>query len=426
MQVALMAFSILIILMILNIPISYAMGFAALGAVLAAGGVPLEVLPQRMYYGLDTFTLISVPLFMLAGRLMALGGVTRDLLNLSTVFVGYLRGGLAYVNIVSSMIFAGITGTAAADTSSIGGILIPAMIQRGYEKDFTVAVTATSSTIGILIPPSIPLILYGVSSNSSIGKLFLAGAVPGVLVGIGLMLVTAGIAKKRNYPVEAVMTWKEGMVICVKSIPAMMTVVIIIGGIVSGFFTTTEAACIACIYTMLLGIFYYKELKWRDIPGIIKETAVTTGMVALMIATASALGWILANQNVPMKMASVILSMTDNRIVIFILMNILLLFVGTWLDLTPAVIIFTPILLPIATAFGMDPIHFGVMMVVNLAIGLFTPPVGVCLFLSCGIAKISIQDTIKAFIPFFAVLFVILLMITFIPAISMTLPNLLG
>lgn len=426
MEVAIVAFAILVFCLIINIPIAFSIGMSAIGAVLAADGVPMMVLPQRMFYGLDTFTLISVPLFILAGRLMALGGVTRDLLALANVFVGWMRGGLAYVNIVASMIFAGITGTAASDSSSIGSILVPAMIKRGYEKDFTVAVTATSSTIGIMIPPSVPLVLYGVASNVSIGKLFMGGMIPGILVGLALMLVTAVIARKRNYPAEERISFKESVRIVLRGIPALMTVVIIIGGIVFGFFTPTEAAGIAVVYTLLLGIYYYKELHWSDIPGIIKENASTMGLVSIMVAAATALGWVFANQGVPRAIGNAILSVTDNRIVILLLINLLLLFVGTWMDLTPAVLVFAPILLPIAMQVGVDPVHFGIIMLVNLAIGLFTPPVGICLFITCGIAKISIVDSLKAFIPFFLVMILILLMITYIPAISMFLPNLMG
>lgn len=423
-MVAVIAFSVLIVLMLVNVPISFAMCAAAASALLYSG-VNIATLAQRMFYGLDTFTLLSVPLFMLAGRLMAVGGVTRDLLNLSRAFVGHLRGGLAYVNIVASMVFAGITGTAAADSASLGSILIPAMEQEGFDKDFSVAVTATSSTIGIMIPPSIPMIIYGVSANASIGRLFMGGVIPGILVGGSLMGVTFIMSKKRGYPVDCMMTMQERAFICLKGIPALMTVVIIIGGITTGFFTATEAACIACVYSLLLGMFYYRELHIRDLPKILQETAVSTGVVALMIASASALGWIFAQQQIPAKMSAALLSLTDNKYLLLLLINVLLLFVGTWLDMTPAIILFTPILLPIITALGINTVHFGVMMVVNLAIGLFTPPVGVCLFLTCGIAKCSINDVVKGFIPFFVITLVDLLLITYIPAFSTWLPTMI-
>lgn len=424
-MIAAVVFAVLIGLMIFRVPIAIGTGIAAIAGVATVGFLPMAVVVQRMFVGIDTFTLIAVPLFILTGRMMALGGITADLINVSRVMVGFLRGGLAYINIVSSMIFAGITGSAASDTSSVGAILIPAMIEKGYEKDFSVAVTATSSTIGVMIPPSIPMVIYGVASGASIGRLFLGGFVPGVIVGFALMAVTFIFARKRNYPVEVRSTPKEAFIIILKGVPAMLTIVIIIGGIVSGMFTPTEAAGIAAFYSFLLGTLYYKELKLRDIPGILTEVATTTGMVALMIATASALGWLFAQQGIPQMLGRAILSVTTNRVLILLVINLLLLFVGTWLDLSPAVIIFTPVLLPIVTALGIDPVHFGVIMVVNLAIGLFTPPVGVCLFVSCGIAQISITDTIRAFIPFFLVMVAVLLLITYVPALVMFLPNLL-
>jgi C4-dicarboxylate transporter DctM subunit len=378
-----------------------------------------------MFVGLDSYTLLAIPLFMLTGQIMAMGGVTRDLMNLSMVFVGWMRGGLAYVNIVASMIFAGITGVASSDTSSLGGVLIPAMIKKGYDKDFTVAVTATSSTIGIMIPPSIPMVLYAVASGTSIGQLFLGGIIPGILVGLGLISVSAVISKKRNYPAEVRISFKESLKICIRSIPAIGTVVVIIGGIISGFFTPTEAAGVACFYSTLLGLFYYRELKIKELPRLIYQTAMTVGLVALMISAASALGWFFTSQGVPRAIANALMAATDNKVVIMLLINLVLLFVGCWMDLAPAMTLFTPILLPVAISCGVDPVHFGIIMVVNLAVGLFTPPVGVCLFISCGIAKIAITDVLKAFIPFFIVMLGILMLITFVPQICLFLPGLL-
>ncbi len=425
MIVAIYVFAVLIGLMALNVPIAFAMGLSVIVGIIIAPQIPIMVLAQRMFFGLDTFTMIAVPLFILTGRLMALGGVTRDLLEVSRALVGFLRGGLAYVNIVASMIFAGITGSAASDTSSIGAILIPAMVEKDYEPDFTVAVTATSSTIGVMIPPSIPMVLYGVASSISIGKLFLGGVIPGILTGIALMIVTYFFARKRNYPKERSYSMKERLSVFLKGIPALLTIVIIIGGITTGVFTPTEAAGISAAYAFLLGVYYYRELKFKDIPKIILEVGLTTGMVAFMVSTASALGWILANQGVPRQLAQFLTAVTTNKILILLMINAVLLFVGTWLDLAPAMIIFAPVLLPVVTAVGVDPVHFGVIMVVNLAIGLFTPPVGVCLFVACGIAKISITDTIKAFVPFFLAMVVVLIVITYIPQTATFLPNLL-
>lgn len=416
-------FIIFILLMVINVPIAISTGLAAIFAFAVVGSIDLTVMVQRMLMGINSFTLIAIPLFILAGRFMQLGGITTDLINLSKSLVGFLRGGLAYVNILSSLFFAGITGSAAADSSSVGSILIPAMVKKGYDRDFSVAVTATSSTIGVMIPPSIPMVVYGVAAGVSIGQLFLGGIIPGIIVAIALMAVTAVIAKKRDYPVEEMITMKEAGKNIIRGIPALLTIFIILGGIISGIFTATEAAGIAALYAFLLGVFYYKELKFKDLPNIMLDVSVTTGMVAFMIATASALGYLFAIEGIPKLIADALLSLTDNPMIIMLLITILLLFIGTFLDLSPAVIIFTPILLPIVTSIGIDPVHFGVIMVVNLAIGLFTPPVGVCLFVSCAIGEISVTDSIKAILPYFAVMVLVLLLITYVPGLVMYLPE---
>jgi C4-dicarboxylate transporter DctM subunit len=422
-MIAAVVFIIMIGLMVFNVPIAICTGLATIAGIAYTNDVPLMIFVQRMFTGMDTFTLIAVPLFILCGRFMALGGITKDLIAVSKVLVGYFKGGLAYINIVASMLFAGITGSAASDTSSIGSILIPTMIDRGYDEDFTVAVTATSSTIGVMIPPSIPMVVYGAASGASIGKLFLGGIIPGFITGFALMIVAGIISNKRNYPRDEFVGFKKSLIICLKGIPALLTVIIILGGIVGGIFTATEAAGIAALYSLFLGKFYYKELKFRDIPKMLSEVALTTGQVALMIATASSLAWLFAQQGVPTMIVGFLTGITSNKFLLLLIINALLLFVGTWLDLSPAVIIFTPILLPIATGLGIDPVHFGIIMVVNLAIGLFTPPVGVCLFVSCGIAKCSIASVVKSFIPFFIAMLGVLLLVTYVPWLVMALPN---
>ena len=416
---------ILFALMLFKVPISFSLCIATISGVLLTARLPVAIVVQRMLNSLDSFTLIAVPLFILTGNIMAMGGVTKDLLDFSDVFVGRFRGGLAYVNVLQSMIFAGITGTAQADTASEGSIIIPAMIKKGYDEDFSVAVTAASSTIGILIPPSIPMVLFGIAGGVSIGSLFAGGLLPGIIFGIAQMIIVFFVARKRNYPREKGHSLKESLIICLKSIPALLTIVIIIGGTASGFFTATESAGVACVYSILLGLLYYKELRLADIPRLITESAKTMGISALMIAAASALAWFLTSQGIPQALTKALLSVTDSKVVIILLMNVILIIVGMFFDLAPAVTLFTPILLPIATAIGMNPIHFGVMMVVNLAIGLITPPVGVCLFLGCSIANTTISKVIKGFLPFYVLLLGVLLLIAFVPEISLFLPSIL-
>jgi C4-dicarboxylate transporter DctM subunit len=425
-MIALVSFLVMIGLMLFNVPIALCTGFAAITGIVMSSNISYMTFVQRLYVGMDSFTLIAVPLFMLCGRFMALGGITKDLIGLANALVGRFKGGMLHVNVVASMFFAGITGSAAADTASIGGILIPATIEKGFDADVTVAVTATSSTIGVMIPPSIPMVVFGVTAGVSIGKLFLGGIVPGILVGLALIIVNIFYSRKRNYPAEKPYSGKETIHAVVRGLPALLTVVIILGGITSGLFTPTEAAGIACLYTFLLGRFMYRELFLKDIPNIMLEVAVTTGQVVLMIATASALGWVFAHESVPAIISSFVLGATKNKFLILLLINLLLLFVGTWMDLSPAVTVFCPILMPIILALGIDPVHFGIIMVINLAIGLFTPPVGVCLFLACGIGKISITQSIKAFIPYFVSMLLVLLLITYWPQLVMLLPNMMG
>ena len=425
-MIAIVSFLVMIVMLLFNVPIALCTGFAAITGIIMCGNINYMTFVQRLYVGMDSFTLIAVPLFMLCGRFMALGGRTEDLIQLSNALVGRFKGGMLHINVVASMFFAGITGSAAADTASIGGILIPATINKGYDADVTVAVTATSSTIGVMIPPSIPMVVFGVAASVSIGKLFLGGIIPGILVGVALIIVNVIYTKKRNYPAEKPYTKKATLHAIWRGFPALMTIVIILGGITSGVFTPTEAAGVACLYTYLLGRFMYNELHLKDIPGIMLEVASTTGQVVLMIATASALGWVFAHQNVPAIISSAVLGLTTNKFLILLLINLLLLFVGTWMDLSPAVTVFCPILMPIVTALGVNPVHFGIIMVVNLAIGLFTPPVGVCLFLACGIGKISISESTKAFIPYFLSMLIVLLLITYCEPLVMFLPNLMS
>lgn len=417
-------FSVLIGLILVGAPIAVTLLLATSAGFVFTTDLPLAVVVQRMYTGIDSFTLIAIPLFILTGRMMALGGITNELLELSRSLVGFMRGGLAYVNVVSSMFFAGITGSATADTSSIGAVLIPAMKSRGYDVGFSVAVTAASSTIGIIIPPSIPLVIYAVVSGTSVGRLFLAGVVPGLMIGFSLLVVCGLLARRRGYPVEGTFSLRRAAVATVRGIPPLTTVLIIVGGITFGVFTPTEAAGVAAAYSFLLGTLYYRELRLTMMPKIMLEVALVTSAVTLMIATASGLGWLLAAEQVPREIGQWITAISSDPIVVLLLMNLVFLFVGTWLDLTPALIIFTPIFLPIAVSLGIDPVHFGLVAVVNLAIGLFTPPVGLCLFVACSIADIPISRAIGPTLPFFIAMLAVLLLITLVPPLVLYLPTL--
>ena len=418
-------FIVMVVLLALNVPIAMAIAFCTLAGIAVVGGQPLMIVAQRMFTGLDSFTLIAIPLFILAGRLMAVAGATKDLINIANALVGFLKGGLAYINITASLLFTGMTGSAAADASSIGSLLIPVMKERGYHVGFSVAITSTSSILGIIIPPSIPMVVYGVTTNTSIGKLFIGGFIPGFLMYFALMIVAWILCKKHNYPREEKVGMKQGIILIFKGIPALFTIIVIVGGIRGGYFTPTEGAGMAAFYSFLLGLFYYRTIKLRHIPKFMIEVAITTGQVTLMIATASAMGWLFARQNIPAEIGAFILGITTNKYLLLFIINVMLLFIGLFLDLSPAVIIFAPILLPIAVSIGIDPVHFGLIMVINLGIGLSTPPSGVCLFITCGIAKVSISSVIKDFLPFLTGGVIVLMIVSYIPELVMYLPNVL-
>ncbi len=416
----LMIFAILIVV---TVPVAYALGIASAIWIWLTGMVPFIIIPQRMFAGIDSFPLIAIPFFILAGKLMAVGGASDRLIKVALVLVGRFKGGLAYVNIVASMFFAGITGSATADSSSMGAVLIPSMIKKGYDKDVTVAVTATSSTIGILIPPSIPMVIYGILMDQSIGRLFIAGAIPGVLVGLILMIVTFFLAKQRNYPAEPPYSLKETLHIILDGILPILTIVIVLGGIIWGIVTPTEAAVIAVFYAFFLGFFIYRTLKLKMLPKLLLETIELNGMVMLMVAAATIFSWIVTSQQVPRFIGDYLISVTNNKYILLFVFNIVLLVAGAILDLTPAMIIFIPVLAPIAQYVGVDLIHFGVIVVANLGIGLFTPPVGSCLFVSCSIADVNMREVLKGFAPYFIGMLIALMLITYFPALSLWLPS---
>ncbi len=418
-----------VILLGIGVPIAFAIGIAAMVTMLVniAPEAAFTTMAQRMATGLDSFALLAIPFFILAGQLMNRGGIASRLIDFAKGLVGTLPGGLAYVNIIACMLFGAISGSAVAAASAIGGIMNPRMVKEGYSKSFSAAVNITSATTGMIIPPSNILIVYSLASGGvSIAALFIAGYLPGLLVGMFLMLVAGFIAYKKKYPVGDRVTFKEVFFKFIDALPSLLLLVIVIGGIIAGYFTATEASAVAVLYTIVLSMVFYRQVKVKDLPDILIHTVITTAIVMLLIGTSMGMSWVMSFENIPQGVSEALLSISDNKIVVLIIINLILLFVGIFMDMTPAVLIFTPIFLPVVTALGVDPTHFGIMMVLNLCIGLCTPPVGGVLFVGCGVAGISISKVIKPLMPLFIAMVIALLLVTYIPAISLWLPNLFG
>jgi tripartite ATP-independent transporter DctM subunit len=420
----LMLFIVFFILLFVGVPVAFCLGLSSF-VYLLLSDISLVVIPQKMYAGMDAFTLLCIPGFVLAGNLMNSGGITERIIKFCNAFVGHIKGGLGLANIGSSMVFAGISGTALADTASIGGIMIPAMKEEGYDGAFAAAVTASSSTIGPIIPPSLPMIIVGTLTGISVSRMFLAGAVPGLLLGLGLMIVSYFISKKNNHPQGRKFTLKEKLLAFKDAFWAIMLTVLILFGILGGIFTPTEASIAAVIYAVFVGKFVYKELKFKDLPKILLDSIVATSAIMLLVGFANVFAWILTSQQVPQLVANAVLEISQNKIIVLLLINLLLLIVGTFMETIAALVILFPVLLEIVTPLGVDPIQFGVIMVLNLIIGLTTPPVGVCLFVASSIGKVSMGQAVKAIVPFLLVSLVVLMMVTYIPAISLALPNLI-
>ncbi|QSQ08124.1 C4-dicarboxylate TRAP transporter large permease protein DctM [Koleobacter methoxysyntrophicus] len=416
----------LIFFFIINIPIAISIALASIAAILVKGNIPLVVVVQKMFTATDSFPLMAVPFFILAGSLMEFGGISRRLVDFANTIVGRLSGGLALVSIIASMFFGAISGAAAATVAAIGTILIPAMVRRGYDRSFATAVQATAGTLGVMIPPSIPMVIYGVLTGVSIGALFIGGILPGILVGVSLMLVAYKISKDRGYKGDEKVGFNKILMAFKDAILALLMPVIILGGIYGGVFTPTEAAVVAVVYGFIIGFFIYKELKLEHLKDILTNAVVSTAMIMFIIATASVFGWLLASEQIPQVVANALLSISRNPIVILALINILLLFIGTFMETVAAIIILVPVFLPVITQIGVDPLHFGLIIVVNLAIGMVTPPLGVCLFVGCGIANIKLEDITRAVWPFLIAMIVDIILITYIPAISTFLPKMLG
>jgi tripartite ATP-independent transporter DctM subunit len=414
-------------LMLLGMPVAYALGLAAL-----LGGIwidlPLDAVMIQIASGVNKFSLLAIPCFVLAGAIMAEGGMARRLVAFAGVLIGFVRGGLSLVNILASTFFGAISGSSVADTASIGSVLIPEMEKNGYPRAFSTAVTVSGSVQAILIPPSHNAVIYSMAAGGtvSVAALFMAGVFPGLLLGLSLAIYCLYVARKRNYPKGRVIPMSEALKICVDALWGMMTMVIILGGIMSGVFTATESASIAVVWAFFVTMFIYRDYRWRDLPKLMHRTVKTVSIVMILIGFAASFGYIMTLMQIPLKITALLTSLSDNRYVILAFINIMLLVLGTLMDMAPLILILTPVLLPVAKAIGVDPVHFGMIMMVNLGIGLITPPVGAVLFVGSAVAKLRIEEVVRAMGPFFVILFAVLMLVTYLPAISLWLPRSMG
>lgn len=422
-MVATVLFGSFVLFLVLSVPVGISLGLASMITILYSGSVNIDYLVQSLVTTTDSFPIMALPFFILAGELMGKGGITNRILKVANMIFGKFTGGLALVVVAACMFFAAISGSGPATVAAIGGMMVPEMVNRGYDRKFASALVATAGSIGVIIPPSIPMIVYGVSANVSISTMFLAGFVPGIIIGLGLMVFSYIISRRKGYTGHRMsFSIKELLISINEAKWALLAPFIILGGIYGGIFTPTEAAATAVIYGLVVGVFVYRDLKISDLYGVMKNSALTTATVMIVVGTASTFGRILTIEGIPGAIANAIVSFSNSPIVIIMLINILLLFVGCFMDTSAAIIILVPILLPIVYSIGIDPIHFGIMMVVNLSIGFLTPPLGVNLFVACGISKISLEEITKGVLPFLAVMIFILMLITYIPYISLSLP----
>lgn len=415
------------ILMLLGMPIAFVMGFSSLITIFYLGISPLVIF-QQMSSNMNAFALMAIPFFIYAGELMMRGTIAERLIQLAAALVGHARGGLGLVNVMSSTLFGGISGSAVADASAVGGIMIPQMVKRGYDVDYAVNVTVMSAIIALLIPPSHNMIIYSISAGGSISiaDLFTAGIIPGLLLAVALMITAYIVALKRGYPAERFPGFANLGRIFVVAVPGLLLVGVIMGGVRSGVFTATESSMIAAIYALLVTLFVYRSLSWEDFVKATMGAVRTTALVLLVIGTAGAFGWLMALLQVPAATIEFMHHLSSNPLVIFFMINIVLLFLGTFMDMAPLIIISTPIFLPVVKAYGMDPVQFGIIMILNQGIGLITPPVGSVLFVGCAIGKISIMNSMRTIWPFFLASLIVLAIITYIPEVSLFLPRVLG
>ncbi|RPI99850.1 MAG: TRAP transporter large permease [Deltaproteobacteria bacterium] len=419
--------SVFVVSLFIGIPIAFCLGLCSLVVVLFKGEYSIVLVAQKIFNGMDMFSLMAIPLFILSGDLMNLGGVTDRLIKFSRILVGHIRGGLGHTLVVAEMFLSGITGSAVADASALGTVLIPSMTKEGYDTDFSAAVVATAATLGPIIPPSITMVVYGVTMNVSIGGLFRAGLIPGVIMGLSMMAMIYMFARKRNYPRnERRATFRQIVKGSREAMAALVLPVIILGGIMSGIFTATEAAAIAVLFAFIFGFFLFKTLTLRDIPKILVNCAVTSSVIMLIIGTANIALWFLATQQVPEKVAAFFLTISHNPYILMLIVNILLLITGCFMETGAAIILFAPILAPILIKAGFHPLHVGFIFVFNLVIGMITPPVGICLFVGCSIAKLSVEQLSRAIWPFILLLIAVLAIFSYIPGISMIVPRIFG
>ena len=415
------------LLMLMGMPVAYALGLASLAGALWID-LPLDAVMIQVASGVNRFSLLAIPFFVLAGALMAEGGMSRRLVAFAGVLVGFVRGGLSLVNILASTFFGGISGSAVADTASIGSVLIPEMERKGYPRDFSAALTVSGSIQAILIPPSHNMVIYSMAAGGSVSvaALFLAGLFPGLLLGAMLAVYCLYVARKKNFPKGDVIPLKQAIKICVEAMWGLMTMVIILGGIMSGVFTANESASIAVIWAFFVTMFIYRDYKWRDLPKLVHRTVKTVTVVMILIGFAASFGYVMTLMQLPLKITTMFTTLTNNTYLILFYINIMLLILGTLMDMAPLILILTPILLPVVKTLGVDPVHFGIIIMVNLGIGLLTPPVGSVLFVGSAVGKLTIEALVKAMYPFFMVLLALLALVTYWPALTLWLPRTMG
>lgn len=415
------------VLLFLNVPVAVCLGLAAVIALCVGGGTPLSIVPQTMFTAVNSFSLMAIPFFVLAGNVMASGGISRRLVNFANLLIGSIRGGLSMAAILASMIFAAISGSCPATTAAIGSIMVPEMNKNGYDLDFSAATVAAAGTVGQVIPPSVPMVSYCVLAGCSVSTLFMAGIGPGILMGLVMMVISYVYAVRHKVPVKKEkLTFRQGWHIFADSIWAVLMPVIILGGIYSGIFTPTESAAVAVIYGLLVGKFIYRDLHMKDLIKILNDSAAATAVIMLIMATAGTFSWILTSERIPQLIANTLLGLTTNKYVLLFLFNIVLLVAGCFLNPSAAVILLTPILLPVLTQVGVSPYLVGIVMIVNLAVGQITPPVGACLYVGCNVAHVKLEPLVKSIVPYLIALIITIFAITYLEPVSMLIPRLFG